>query len=228
MAEPQDYAELQSCLLAWLDDSAANINPTECIALAERRLTRLLNVPEMEVTTTLDASVPTIDLPQDFREVRECTLDISPRAALEPTSLATLRLLYPSSRIGRPKVYAISGSSLLIAPSPDANYTIRLVYKQTIPALSDASPTNWLLAKHPDLYVAAALAMAEFRGWNDARLPLLKAWYDELIAEVNDAGSRARHAGGPIRMRATVTDSSGLGSDNGGRAEDTSQFLVDG
>ena len=29
MAEPQNYAELQACLLAWLDDSAANINPTE-------------------------------------------------------------------------------------------------------------------------------------------------------------------------------------------------------
>ena len=36
--------------------------------------------------------------------------------------------------------------------------------------------------------------MAEFRGWNDARLPMLKAWYDELIAEVNDAGLRAWHA----------------------------------
>ena len=228
MGEPQTYAELQSCLLAWLDDSAANINPAECIGLAERRLTRLLNVPEMEVTTTLDASVPTIDLPQDFREVRECTIDISSRAALEPTSLATLRMLYPSSRVGQPQVYAISGSSLLIAPSPDAAYTIRLVYKQAIPALSDARPSNWLLARHPDLYMAAALAMAEFRGWNDARLPLLKTWYDELITEVNDAGYRARHAGGPIRMRAMVTDSSGLGSSSGGPEDGTGPYLVDG
>jgi len=228
MAEPQSYAELQSCLLAWLDDSAANINPTECIGLAERRLTRLLNVPEMEVTTTLDASVPMIDLPQDFREARECTIDMSPRIALEPTSLATLRLLYPSSRTGRPQAYAISGSSLLIGPSPDAAYTIRLVYKQAIPPLSDARPTNWLLAKHPDLYMAAALAMAEFRGWNDARLPLLKAWYDELIAEVNDAGYRTRHAGGPIRMRAMVTDGSGLGSGSGGSADGSDLYLVDG
>lgn len=228
MAEPQTYAELQSCLLAWLDDSAANINPTECIGLAERRLTRLLNVPEMEATTTLDASVPSIDLPPDFREARECTLDISPRALLEATAPATLRLLFPSSRAGQPQVYAISGSSLLIAPSPDAAYTIRLVYKQALPALSDANPTNWLLEKHPDLYVAASLAMAEFRGWNDARLPLLKGWYDELIAEVNEAGQRARHASGPIRMRATVTDGSGLGSSSGGPADGTSQFLVDG
>lgn len=209
MAEPQDYAALQACLRAWLDDSDNNINPAECIGLAERRLSRLLNVPDMEVTTTLDASVATIDLPPDFREARECTLDISPRVALEPTSLATLRLLYPSSRVGQPQVYAINGASLLIAPSPDASYTLQLIYKQAIPALSETNPTNWLLIKHPDLYMAAALAMAEFRGWNDARLPMLKTWYDELIEEVNEAGQRARHASGPMRMRATVTDGSG-------------------
>jgi len=228
MAEPQDYAALQACLLAWLDDNDANINPAECIGLAERRLSRLLNVPEMEATTTLDASVAMIDLPPDFREVRECTLDISPRTPLEPTSLAALRLHYPSSRMGQPQVYAISGSSLLIAPAPDAAYTIRLVYKQAIPGLSDSSPVNWLLTKHSDLYVAASLAMAEFRGWNDARLPMLKAWYDELIQEVNEAGRRARHASGSMRMRALVTDGSGLGNGVGGPGDGSTQFLVDG
>ena len=228
MAEPQTYAELQACLLAWLDDSAANINPAECIGLAERRLSRLLNAPEMEATTTLDAGRPVIDLPQDFREARECTLDTAPRIALEPTAPATLRLLFGSRRVGQPQVYAISGSSLLIAPAPDGAYTIRLVYKQAIPSLSDTSPTNWLLAKHPDLYVAASLAMAEFRGWNDARLPLLKAWYDELIEEVNEAGLRTRHGAGPIRMRATVTDGSGLGTSTGAPADGATQFLVDG
>jgi hypothetical protein len=130
--------------------------------------------------------------------------------------------------VGQPQVYAVSGSSLLIAPSPDAAYTIRLVYKQALPALSENNPTNWLLNKQPDLYLAASLAMAEFRGWNDARLPLLKSWYDELITEVNEAGQRARHASGPMRMRAIVTDGFGLGSSNGGPADGTSQFLVDG
>ena len=113
-------------------------------------------------------------------------------------------MLFPSSQTGRPLAYAISGSSLLLGPAPNGTYTIQLVYKQKIPALSDASPTNWLLAKHPDLYVAASLAMAEFRGWNDARLPLLKGWYDELVEEVNQAGQRARHGAGPIRMRSTM------------------------
>jgi hypothetical protein len=69
MAEPQTYSELQACLLAWLDNNDANVNPTEVIGLAERRLSRLLNVPEMEATTTLLSTAP-ITLPADFREVR--------------------------------------------------------------------------------------------------------------------------------------------------------------
>jgi hypothetical protein len=226
MADPQNYAELQSCLLAWLDDSAANVNPTECIALAERRLSRLLNVPDMEALTTLDASSDTIELPADLREVRACMLNSTPRIVLEQASPAAIRVLYASTRLGLPRTYAVNGSSLLIAPTPDASYTIQLRYKQAIPALSDARPTNWLLTKHPDLYVAASLAMAEFRGWNDARLPMLKAWYDELVEEVSEAGRRMAHAGGPIRMRAGVTDGSGLGG--GAAAGDSGAFLVDG
>ncbi|WP_442679748.1 phage adaptor protein [Sphingomonas sp. ASY06-1R] len=218
MAEPRTYADLQACLLAWLDDSAANVNPAECIALAERRLTRLLDTPDMEAKTTLAAASGTIDLPEDFWAMRDCRLATSPAAALEPTSPVLLRAAFPDDRAGRPRVYALSGSSLLIGPPPDAPYAITINYKQSIPALSDQNPTNWLLAKHPDLYIAASLAMAEFRGWNDSRLPMLKEWYDALIAEVNDAGKRARYAVGAIRMRASVTDGSAISTRAGTRA----------
>lgn len=217
MAEPQTYSELQACLLAWLDDNDANVNPAECIGLAERRLTRLLDTPDMEATTTLTADSGTIDLPPDFWAMRDCSLSAVAGPALEPTSPAMLRMAFPPGRTGQPQAYAISGSSLLMAPSPDTAYTITLSYKQSIPSLSDQNPVNWLLAKHPDLYVAASLAMAEFRGWNDSRLPMLKAWYDELIDEVNEAGKRARYASGPIRMRAAATDGSGIGSSRSAR-----------
>ena len=218
MAEPRTYAELQACLLAWLDDSAANVNPSECIALAERRLTRLLDTPDMEGKTTLAASSATIDLPEDFWAMRECSLATGPGTMLEPTSPVMLRTAFPDDRVGRPQVYAMSGATLLIGPAPDAAYTITISYKQSIPALSDQNPTNWLLTKHPDLYIAASLAMAEFRGWNDSRLPMLKAWYDELIAEVNDAGKRARYAVGAVRMRASVTDGSAMTPRPSGRS----------
>ena len=49
-----------------------------------------------------------------------------------------------------------------------------------------------------------------------------------LSAEVKAAGLRMAIASGPIRMRATVTDGSGLGTSSGGPADGATQFLVDG
>jgi hypothetical protein len=206
MAEPQTYAELQASLLAWLDDSSANVDPAECIGLAERRLTRLLNVLDMEATTTLAVTDASIDLPADFWEARSLTLLGTPKSTtIEPTSVAVLTRQFPSNIAGVPQVYAIQGRSILLGPAPSAAGTATLAYKQTIPSLTDDAPANWLLLKHPDLYLAASLAMAEFRGWNDSRLPLLKSWYDELLTEVNNAGKRARYAGGPLRARTSVS-----------------------
>jgi len=205
-SDPQTYADLQASLLAWIDDTASNIDPTECIALAERRLNRLLNVPEMESITTLSASSSVVSLPSDFWEVRDIYVDASPRVNLEPMSISAITTAYASNYSGIPQNYATQGVSLILGPAPDTAYSLVLTYKSTIPALSESNTTNWLLTKHPDLYIAASLAMAEFRGWNDKRLPMLKAWYDELLQEVNAAGQRARSGAGPVRMRPTVRE----------------------
>jgi hypothetical protein len=206
MAEPQTYAELQATLLAWLEEDAATINPTECIGLAEARFNRVLDTPDMEATTALDASATSIALPADYYEVRGLFLNGRSTLPLEALTLNALKALYPDNLSGVPIAYAVDGPNIVLGPLPNASCTLTLKYKQKIQSLSDANPTNWLLTKHPDLYVAASLAMAEFRGWNDARLPMLKGWYDEILGEINDAGKKAKIASGPLRMRATITE----------------------
>jgi hypothetical protein len=203
MAAPTTYSELQTSLLAWIDNTSANVNPAECIGLAEKRLSRLLNVPEMEATTTLSSAAP-ITLPSDFREVRSLALVDSPDVPLDILSVAELKRQYATNIVGSPRAYAITGVTILLGPTPTATVNLTLAYKAPIPTLSDANPTNWLLTKHPDLYLAASLAMAEFRGWNDSRLPMLKGWYDELLGEANEEGKRARFGNGPIRARSSV------------------------
>lgn len=78
---------------------------------------------------------------------------------------------------------------------------------RTITALSTGSPTNWLLTSHPDLYLYASLAQAEFRGWNDERLPMIKGLVDQLLADVNTAELRRRRAtAAQITTYATLQD----------------------
>ena len=206
MSNIQTYDELKAAVAEWLQSSSALVDPATCIGLAEDRFNRILNTPDQEARTTLAATTDTVALPADFYEVRNAYLDISPRSRLEPTTLSILEDCYRSDITGNPVAFAIWGQSMSIAPTPSAPLSVVLTYKQAIPALSGDNATNWLLAKHSDLYLAGALCMAALRGWNDERVPLLKAWYDELLSEVNFSGQKARHGNaGPLQMRATVS-----------------------
>jgi hypothetical protein len=102
--------------------------------------------------------------------------------------------------------YAIDGQNIVLGPLPNATCTLTLKYKAAITSLTADNPANWLLTKNPDLYLIASLVAAELRGWNDSRIPLLKAAADEMIDEINAAGQKAKVASGPLRMRATTTE----------------------
>lgn len=199
MASPATFDALQAAIKAWIDDAA--IDASECIGLAEARLNRLLTGPEMDASATVTPIAGAADLPADFVELRAIYLSADLRVRLESAPLGIVQGL--QALTGVPSIYCVTGGAIQIAPIPDADYPIVLTYRRTVPPLSSTSPTNWVLARHPDLYLAAALAVAEFKGWNDERLPMLKSWYDELLAEVNTVGTKARRAG-PIRLRPPV------------------------
>jgi hypothetical protein len=128
------------------------------------------------------------------------------RIPLQGVPQADFNERYVATNTGIPTRFAVIGSTIEVRPYPDGAYPISITYKRTLPSLSYTNPTNWLLAQASDLYLFNSIAMAEFYGWNDARLPLLKGWVDELLAEVNQAGTRKRYGGGPLVPNAPVSD----------------------
>lgn len=70
--------------------------------------------------------------------------------------IGTLRSRYGVS--GAPAYAADVGGSLRFAPVPDATYSLKITYWQTITAL--ASGANWLYTNHPHIYFLATLAQA--------------------------------------------------------------------
>lgn len=201
--DPQTYSELLAAVSRWLKDTSLDDNIPEFVALAERRFNRILNTPEMESLTTLTAAA-TVALPSDFWEVRSVYLDTDPRRPLEEVTQGVLRSRYAAQTTGTPEVYAISGLSMILGPSPDSSDSLVLTYKSTIPALSDTNTTNWLLTAHPDIYLWATLLMAQAFGFDDERLPVWKAALDEALGELEMASNRKRYTG-PMRMRSPVS-----------------------
>lgn len=206
---PTTYAELQTSLQGWMDDASPQLVAAipEIIGVTERRLSRKLNTPEMEASTSLAIVDGVATLPDDFMEMRSAYIAYQNyRTPLNSLSAADFNQGYASDYQGRPQYFTISGSNMMLRPMPDLTYAITLTYKQFLPFLSDANPTNWLLAKWPDLVIASCIVTASAYGFEDQRLPLVSSNAEALLDEVNRAGDKARHTAGPLVMRAPVGD----------------------
>lgn len=99
-----------------------------------------------------------------------------------------------------PEFYAIeeedSDFTIHFAPEPDASYTARIEYTATIPALSTGS--NWLVAKHPDIYLYGALCESAPYLKDDARLPVWEAKLESLLEALHLENEEKLFGGGPM------------------------------
>lgn len=195
------YTELQDAIANWLDDSTLTERIPEFIELAEAEFQRILRVPEMEEAGTLTcvAGTQTVALPTGFRDTSAVWLSSSYNTLLNRMPLGVLQSTYADQVSGRPAAYAIADEKLWLGPIPDSDYTISLIYRVGVPALSDSNTSNWLLDAHPDIYLYASLLQAEMYGWNDARLQLINAKMNQVINQINAEGVR-KVQGGVMRM----------------------------
>lgn len=208
MAAITDYASLVAAIARKLADSDLTSTADEFIQLAEATFNRRLHNLEMEdtATTSTVADDPTLAFPAGFRQIRSLYLQTDPVTLLTYMTPDQLRTYYASSATGQPRNYTIMDDQIVLGPAPDGVYTVNLTSVGSVTALSSTNTTNWLLTKHPDLYLYAALMHAEVDGWNDDRAAgTFKPYVDEVIAEINAEGLR-RRIGPGLRMRPSVIE----------------------
>ena len=197
------FTELKAALADWLDRTDLTSQIVDFITLAEAEFNRTLLVPEREDAVTSSASSATITLPTDFYALRSIYIDSDPKVFLQQMSFAELRTTYSASATGKPQNFALqSGNELVLAPSPDATYSLILNYYKTIPALSGSVATNWLLTSHPDIYLFGSLAQAGDFLADDPRIPLWRGKLSQASAELMRQGHFKAYGGAPLRIRA--------------------------
>lgn len=199
--DPSTHATLVTSLANWLNrDDLSTTEIPEAIALAERHFQRVLNIPEQESETTLTATAETVSLPTDFVRMTDLYINTDPRAYIEPMSLPTLRTAYSSQTTGKPRNYAIRGESLVLGPSPDTSYTLKLAYFAKYTALTTGTATNVLLTDHPDVYLYGSLAELYGLLKDEDRSVLYTRKRDDVIDEIN-LSTVKRKSGIPVRIR---------------------------
>lgn len=121
---------------------------------AEAEFNRTLRTPEMETRAPLQITSELTTLPNDFLELRYVFQEGSPDQPLNSMSPSGLLASF-NGVSGAPRAYAIEGNELRVGPV--GNTALEMVYYRPLNPLSDAVPSNWLLKKHPDLYVAGVM-----------------------------------------------------------------------
>ncbi|MDT4865439.1 hypothetical protein FQZ97_1002400 [compost metagenome] len=145
----------------------------------------------MEAEVTLESVGNVVSLPADFLEARRVLID---------GTLAKPISVYGSQLRAGEVGYFQSGNGYSIAPPQIEPRTVTLTYYKRLPALSDAAPTNWLITKFPNVYLAATLVRAYRWLKNPEEEAGEKQSLQEALAEVAADHARAVNSGNPIEL----------------------------
>lgn len=183
-----NYTELKTAVLGWVNDSQASGKETDFITLAEAEISADLMVQRMnqEQAVSVLAGAEFVSLPQALID----PMSFQVVGARNPDIVITTKERLNRMKAGvegyDPQRFygALVGDVLQVFPALPAG-SVTVFGKFAVPSLSDAAPTNWLLASFPNVYLFGAireagayLRDADMIAWADAR-------YKQALAKVN-------------------------------------------
>lgn len=205
------YTELKAAIADYLARSDLTAAIPDFITLAEAKFNRSLRCIQMETRSTTSVNLSNtepefITLPGDFqtmRRVRLSSVDGKPRLEFLNGTQADEYRYGRDNVTGQPQFFTVMGTELELLPTPDAAYTIEMVYRAYIPALTSLNATNWLLDLAPDAYLYGALMEAAPYMRDDARIPIWSAGLSSTVDELNRLSHDQTHGSGPMAIRMT-------------------------
>ena len=182
----------------WLKDSVAKWNGNrsdlaalipDFVMLAEKQINGDLDASAQEVSITLaaPAATPSVTLPDDTG--RLISLSVIGGDELDYVAPAVFNSQKVDGDAGKPRTFTVIGREVFLGPVPDADYTLLLAYRQYVPALADSAGSNWLIEKHPEVYLAACMVETIYYTKNFADLANWAGKYEAAMEALNNSGS---------------------------------------
>jgi len=208
-----DWTSLCSTAADWLNRADLTDQIPVFVTLAEASFNRELRVRDMLVRADATSNQENVELPDDWLETYSLT--IQPGSPPTPQNFQPAALRYMSESESNnikaqmygaacwpPYGYTLIDGMIELVPIPSGNVDLRLVYYARIPALSAAQPSNWLLAKSPDLYLYGTLLQAMPYLKDDDRLPTWAQMRGGLIESIRLESERAMRPTSGLTARA--------------------------
>ena len=200
-----NYAQLTQAIQAYAENTESLFvsNIPLFISEAELRIYNSVQIPVLRknVTGTLTTSNPYLSCPNDFMAVYSLAAIGTSGSYnyLIDKDVSFIREAYPNpTDTGLPKYYAIFGTqltfptelSLILTPTPDANYTVELHYYYMPESITTAaSGTSWLSDNYDPVlfYGAMREAMIFMKGEADM-VGYYEQKYQEALAQLKRLG----------------------------------------
>lgn len=186
------YTALKASVADWLNRTDLTAVIPDYIALAEAEMKR--RVRRSSTRTTISISAEETTPPADMAELRSAYLETGSASRDVPLRLCTPEMLAErraraAALAGRPSDIAYIAGKIVVAPTPDATYTARIVYFTQLTALSGSQATNAILTEAPDAYLFGSLLQAAPYLEDDSRIAIWQTRFDNAIEQLNKVRS---------------------------------------
>jgi hypothetical protein len=206
MADIQSYTDLVNTIQAIAEDNGDEFVAyiPYAVSLAEQRLNRELDLPDLEipVTGTLTAAINTLPKPTGYRYANYFHIIVNGKVqVLKKRREDYLNDYWPDpTQTAAPKYYADqSVTNFQLAPIPDVSYQYRMKYTAEPTRLGTTNQTNYFTTRCADILFAASMVeMTLFmKAWS--QVPIYEQAYDVLKTGWNITMARNRKDDGEVQ-----------------------------
>ena len=199
---PMTYSSLKNDIQVWAENTGTDFTAQldTFIGNTQQKLSREIDPTGFNQNVTSSTSIGDrfITLPSAIEPMLLNYLNIidsdSNRVFLEIKPLEYLQEYWPDASLtGQPRYFAnFDDTTLYLAPTPDAVYTMELGYQGRINPLSNTNTTNWYTENASDALLYGSLSEANLFTKNMEDYNIYKQKYVESVAAINNEARRRR------------------------------------
>lgn len=198
-----NFIQLKAAIAEWAHRANISTATVETfIVLAEAEFNNRLRMSEQETTADLASTGRYTPLPADFLSMRGVSHASAP--SLTPIQYESPEYIGMRASMGGgvPRAYSIRGMDIELLPAPDSGGSVTISYWAKIPALSDASLTNWLIDAHPNMYLFECLRQLSLYTKDDASAQRYANQMQSYFQALKRGDQDRRFGGAAMRVRA--------------------------
>lgn len=195
-----NYAELTTAIGMWEERTFTSTETDQFIRLTEAKADRKLRQDfrrRTSATINTDASgVGT--LPTGFVGMTSLVRDVLGSEPLKQVSWDALITRNPYEIGDDAGVYAINGTTIMVAPVTDDDFIAK--FSATLTGLSGSETTNWLLTLAPDYYLFGCQAAASAYVKDYQTAMMLQAQADAILEDLVSQGNVAEYGNAEMTL----------------------------